>query len=290
MSRRLALGTVQFGFEYGIANKFGRVSAESAGAILREASAQGMDVLDTAISYGDSESVLGEIGVADWKIVSKLPAIPDDCPDVAVWVHAQIKGSLARLGVSQLYGLLLHQPDQLFGPHGRSLLDALGRGKEQGLVHKLGVSVYTPDDLAPMSDVMQVDLVQIPLNILDRRLVESGWARRLKLKGTELHVRSAFLQGLLLLPASRRPAKFKRWQGIWTVWDRWLQDTGLTPLQACLCYCLSVDEVDKVIVGVDSEEQLREILAASHGSLDGIPTWPQAPNPDLINPAHWNQL
>lgn len=290
MSQRLALGTVQFGFEYGIANKSGRVSAEAAGAILREASTHGMDVLDTAINYGDSESVLGAVGVADWKIVSKLPAIPDECPDVAVWVHDQIEGSLARLGVSQLYGLLLHRPDQLFGQHGRSLLDALGRGKEQGHVHKLGVSVYTPDDLAPMSDVMQIDLVQIPLNILDRRLVESGWARRLKLKGTELHVRSAFLQGLLLLPASRRPAKFERWQSIWSVWDRWLQDTGLTPLQACLRYCLSVDEVDKVVVGVDSADQLREILAAAHGALDGIPTWPQAPNPDLINPAHWNQL
>lgn len=287
MNQRLALGTVQFGLEYGIANFSGRVSSEVVAVILREAAAHGIDILDTAISYGDSEQVLGAANVSDWKIVSKLPAVPDECTDVAGLVQDQIKGSLERLGVSSLYGLLLHHPDQLFGPHCRSLLEVLGDLKKQGLVQKIGVSVYAPEDLAPLSDAMQIDLVQIPLNILDRRLVESGWAKRLKQQGTEVHVRSIFLQGLLLIPSSRRPAQFNRWQHLWLIWDKWLSQTGQTPLQACLRYVLSVDDIDRVVVGVDSANQMREILDAAQGSLESLPVWPQQLDPDLINPARW---
>ena len=290
MSKRLALGTVQFGLDYGIANKSGRARPDAVASILSIAAAHGMDLLDTAINYGDSERILGTMGVADWKIVSKLPAIPDESIDVTAWVQDQIKRSLARLGVVCLYGLLLHRPDQLFGPYGRSLLDALGNIKKQGLVQKVGVSVYAPEDLESMSDVMQIELVQIPLNILDRRLMESGWARRLKQQGTEVHVRSVFLQGLLLMPASCRPTTFRRWRPIWSTWDKWLSDTGLTPLQACLRYVLMFDDIDRVVVGVDSADQLREILVAAQGPIDSIPAWPQPIDPDLLNPARWHQL
>lgn len=290
MSKRLALGTVQFGLEYGIANESGRIRPDAAAEILSQAAIHGIDILDTAINYGDSERVLGAVGVADWKIVSKLPAVPDDCSDVSAWVHFQVEGSLARLGVVHLYGLLLHRPDQMFGPLGRSLMNALEYLKKQGLVQKIGVSVYAPEDLAPLMDVMQIDLVQIPLNILDHRLVDTGWARRLKRLGVELHIRSAFLQGLLLMPAARRPTKFNRWQALWAIWDKWLSHTGLTPLQACLRYVLSVDDVDRVVVGVDSADQLREILVASQDTLESVPPWPQPLDPDLLNPARWHQL
>ena len=137
---------------------------------------------------------------------------------------------------------------------------------------------------------MQFDLVQAPLNILDRRLVGSGWARRLREQGTEVHVRSAFLQGLLLMAADQRPEKFARWRTSWFEWTRWLGETGLTPLQACLGYALGVEEVDKVVVGVDSVKQLQEILVASHTVLPSLPNWPHPIDTDLINPGRWNQI
>lgn len=287
---RLALGTVQFGLEYGIANESGRVNQDEASKILTESAKSGIDLLDTAIGYGDSERVLGQVGVAGWKVVSKLPTLPDECPDVASWVEAQVAGSLARLGVGSLYAVLLHRPDQLFDARGKQLLEALERLKAQGRAEKIGISIYAPDELDRLYDGMHLDLVQAPLNILDRRLVDSGWAQRLKGLGVELHARSVFLQGLLLMPASRRPTKFARWQHIWTEWDRWLTEVGLTPLQACLRYALSVEEVDKVVVGVDGVAQLREILAAATDSLTSAPNWPQNTDIDLLNPARWNQL
>lgn len=290
MNDRLALGTVQFGLEYGIANQAGRVQLEDARYILQEAAAQGVDTLDTAIAYGDSESTLGQAGVSGWKIVTKLPALPEGCADVAGWVKVQIEGSLSRLGVSQLHGVLLHRPDQLLGENGKPLFEALQHLKAQGITRKIGVSVYGPEELARLMGEMQFDLVQAPLNILDRRLVESGWAKRLKEQGTEVHARSAFLQGLLLMPPDQRPAKFSRWTSLWSEWTRWLDETGLTPLQACLGYVLGVEAADKVVVGVDSVKQLKEILVASHSALPSLPNWPQAIDTDLINPGQWSQL
>lgn len=290
MSVRLALGTVQFGQGYGVSNQTGRVKIDEVAKILTEASSQGIDLLDTAIGYGDSEHVLGQIGVANWKVVTKLPSLPDECMDVAGWVEAEVKGSLARLGVDSLYVLMLHRPDQLFEMRGKHLLDALQNQKEQGLAKKIGVSIYTPNELAPLFDRMQFDLVQAPLSVLDQRLVESGWTQYLKRHAVELHVRSVFLQGLLLMPTERRPTKFLRWQTLWLEWERWLDETSLTPLEACLRYAFSVCEVDKVVVGVESAIQLREILAAAEGSLSSVPNWPKPIDVDLLDPSKWNYL
>jgi len=290
MNNRLVLGTVQFGLKYGIANQAGRVDPDEVEKILFEAASHGINMLDTAIAYGDSEKTLGAIGVAGWGIVSKLPALPDGCLDVAGWVETQIENSLARLGVDCLYGVMLHCPEQLVTVSGGQLLKALDSLKTQGFAKKIGVSVYSPEEIERLFSTMHFDLVQAPLNILDRRLVESGWAQRLNAQGVELHVRSAFLQGLLLMPAGKRPEKFRRWQWMWAEWDHWLCETGLTPLQACLRYALSVDGVDRVIVGVDSAAQLSEILDAASGSLNSPPSWSRNIDVDLINPSRWNLL
>lgn len=290
MNNRLALGTVQFGLEYGVANNAGRVNLDEAGKILAEAAHAGINMLDTAIAYGDSESTLGKIGVADWRIVTKLPEMPDTCTNVAEWVEAQIRESLNRLGVQQLHAVLLHRPAQLLEARGPQLFAALERLKVLGYTKKIGISIYDPSELDSLFRDMHFDLVQAPLNILDRRLVNSGWAQRLRSSGVELHVRSAFLQGLLLMPADKRPQKFNRWQSLWLEWERWLSETGLSPVEACLRYAMSVEEVDNVVVGVDSAAQLHEIHAAAIGVLPGLPDWPQTIDPVLLNPALWSRL
>lgn len=287
---RLALGTVQFGLDYGVANSGGRVTLQDARNIICQAELNGVDTLDTAIAYGASEATLGQVGVEGWRVITKLPALPADCQGVAAWVTAQIEQSISRLGVRQLQGVLLHRPDDLLGENGSRLVKALEGLKAEGLTRQIGVSVYGPEQLEKLTATMALDLVQAPLNILDRRLVASGWASRLKDRGTEVHVRSAFLQGLLLMPSDQRPAKFALWPEIWIEWSRWLERTGLTPLQACLAYALGVAEVDRVVVGVDSLVQLNEIFIASKAVLPSLPDWPQPIEMKLINPGLWSQL
>lgn len=288
---KLALGTVQFGLAYGIANQDGQTSRQEARAILEHASACGIDTLDTAIAYGDSEQCLGEIGIPDWKVVSKLPAMPDDCADVRRWVVESVQASMTRLGTERLYGLLLHRPQQLLGSQGDQLFRALEALKADGLVTKTGVSVYHVSELDALAPHYRFDLVQAPFNVLDQGLLSSGWMCRMATEGTELHVRSLFLQGLLLMLPSARPQKFSRWTGLWKKWDDWVRQSGLSPVQACTRYVLSFPEIAKAVTGVDNLLQLTQIVDAANGAL------PSPPPPelrtsdlDLINPSRWSRL
>lgn len=287
---KFALGTVQFGLQYGVSNSNGRVTIEEADAIIQRAQLFGMDTLDTAIAYGDSENVLGQIGVGDWKVITKLPALPDVCDDITQWVYDQIQQSITRLRVPKLHGVMLHRPDQLLGSMGPRLFEALQNIKTQGMTQKIGISIYSAAELLPLLKNFNFDIVQAPLNLMDRVFEESGWAKRLHGEGIEVHTRSSFLQGLLLMDATQRPAKFDRWADYWRVWDDWLNTEGITPIQGCLRYVANLEDIDRVVVGVDTAAQLIQLIAAANGELSSLPKFNSLQDARLINPATWGQL
>lgn len=289
MNKRLALGTVQFGLPYGISNQTGQVSIIEAAAILDAARDAGLDTLDTAIAYGESEQRLGAIGMQQWRVVSKLPALPDPSIDVADWVSESVSGSLERLGLSRLYGLLLHSSAALLEPQGDALYGALSELKDQGKVGKIGVSIYDPQELDSLPQRYKLDLVQAPFNVVDRRLSVSGWLDRLHVAGVEVHTRSAFLQGLLLMDVAKRPAGFSRWQPLWDGWHRFLAEHDLTALQACLSFALSHPQIDRVVIGVLSAQQLHEILESVKATLVVPSKDFMSDDLDLINPSSWKR-
>lgn len=258
--------------------------------MLQLAASNGIDVLDTAILYGESEACLGELGVKPFKLVSKLPPVPLDCADVSAWVREQVKLSLGRLNISELYGLLLHRSDQLLGENGRSLYRALLGLKDLGLVRKIGVSIYSPSELDDVTRIAHLDLIQAPFNLVDRRLYTSGWMQRLKDAGTEVHTRSAFLQGLLLMPQAAMPVKFVPWNNLWFRWHQWLGCHDVSALQASLAYPLSFREIDRVVVGADNSSQLAQIIQASNNpSMLDLPDL-LCEDESLINPSKWPKL
>ena len=126
-SKRLVLGTAQFGLDYGIANQTGKVRFDGAQAIVSLAKDSGINTLDTATAYGISEKVLGDIGIDSWKVVTKLSALPADCANVMDWVQKTVVESLDRLKIEKLYALLLHRPLELLGKDGSRLLDSLSK-------------------------------------------------------------------------------------------------------------------------------------------------------------------
>lgn len=289
---KLALGTVQFGLPYGIANQAGQVSRAEAKSMLQFAAKSGIDTLDTAIAYGESEDCLGEVGTKGFKLVTKLPSIPDGCTDIPGWVREQLSASFSRLGVGSVYGLLLHRPDQLLKANGNRIFSVLEGLKEEGLVQKIGISIYAPSELDALIPRYRFDLVQAPLNLVDRRLIESGWLRRLKEEGIEIHTRSAFLQGLLLMPRIAIPSKFNSWQDIWDKWHNWLELRSISAIQASLAFPLSFAEINRVVVGADSREQLAQIITAASSSsytFDELLDM-NCCDENLINPANWNRL
>ena len=287
---KLALGTVQFGLPYGIANQSGQVSRSEVKAMLQLAVANGIYTLDTAIAYGDSEKCLGEAGTQDFNVITKLPALPDNCADVNGWVEQQFNASLSRLGVSEVYGLLLHRSEQLIGSNGVAIYKALQTLKGNGQVKKVGVSIYSPCELEFLIPRYRFDLVQAPFSLVDQRLFSSGWMQRLRDADVEIHTRSVFLQGLLLMNQADIPSKFLRWDNLWRAWHKWLVASHISAVEACLAFPLSFAEIDRVIVGADSVSQLSEIISATKR-----PTNTQLPNlqsddEDLISPARWTEL
>jgi aryl-alcohol dehydrogenase-like predicted oxidoreductase len=285
---RLALGTVQFGLDYGIANAHGQVAPTEVASILALAQQMGIRTLDTAINSGQSESVLGQCGIAEWQVVTKLPALPEAMGDVAGWVQTHMRQSLARLGVASVHAVLLHRPQDLLGAQGRALLSGLKDLQLQGLAAKMGISVYSPEELEVFFGFHRFDIVQAPFSILDQRLQSSGWLAKLHAMGVEVHTRSAFLQGLLLMKPEQRPAKFGRWQAVWLCWDDWLAAHGITPLQACVRYPLSLPAINKVLIGVDSAMHLQQIADAAEGTLPKPPDWPMPLDLELLMPSLWN--
>lgn len=284
------LGTAQFGSTYGIVNTDSKIENEEAKAILLLARMKGIDILDTAIGYGDSEACLGGVGVSEFKIITKLPPVPPVCNDIPRWVNEQIESSLSRLAVNSLYGVLLHRPIQLSGPLGDSLYSALLSIKESGQAKKIGISIYHPNELENVTARYDIDIVQAPVNIIDQRLIASGWLSKLNASGIEVHARSAFLQGLLLTPMEKIPLKFLKWEHVWRKWHGWLREYGVSPLQACIQFLDSCSEIDRIVIGVDNLEQLAQVIqAADYQSLQPLPDI-SSTDQNLINPSRWSQF
>lgn len=287
---KLSIGTVQFGLNYGVANTSGKVTYDEVQKILKEAKLNQIDTIDTAAAYGESESVLGKSGVEQFQIITKLPEIPMDVKNITSYIEESFFNSIKHLKVTKVYGFLLHRPSQLFMSGGAEIYKALLNLKEQGYIEKIGASIYQPEELDEIYKEYELDLIQVPFSIFDRRLIETGWLSRLYDKGVEVHVRSVFLQGLLLMSSKQRPEKFKCWDNLWEKWDNWLAKNNLTPLEASIRYVLSIPEISKVVIGVDSSSQLKEIISAANGKLPEIPNGLLSNDVNLLNPANWNNL
>ncbi|WP_061249368.1 aldo/keto reductase [Leptospira alstonii] len=287
-TNKLCIGTVQFGLDYGIANQKGQVSFKESKSILKFAKESGIHCLDTAIAYGESEKILGEIGVKDWQIISKLPALPDN--SIYDWTRQSIAESLKRLKINNLYAILLHHPQDLFSIHGDRLYQALIQLKSDKLIKKIGISIYDPLELEKLTHDFDFDIIQSPMNFFDRRLLETGWLKKLHKKGIEIHIRSIFLQGLLLMSEKERSAKFDKWRSLWDKWHCWLLDANLSPLQACLGFINQFSNIDKLIVGVDNVIHLEEILLALQTDIIQYPDELQSDDINLINPSRWKSL
>lgn len=285
---RLALGTAQIGLAYGVSNKTGQIPRDEAAAIIGEARRAGIDTLDTAVAYGDTESRLGQIGVDGFRIVSKVPAVPDDVEDISDWMSEVVRGSLLKLRAERLYGLLLHRPGQLGEARGGDIQEALERLKADGLASKTGISIYDPAELDELDGRFRPDLVQAPFNLFDDRLISSGWLSRLKAEGTEVHVRSIFLQGVLLFAPEERPRKFERWGAHFAAYDEWMSTHDRSALEACVSHALSVPEIDRVVVGVESASHLRDVVAAASVSPPPFAERVVSPDAELLDPRAWD--
>jgi len=289
---KIALGTVQFGIDYGINSESGPVQPKEVRRILNYARSQNIDLLDTAPVYGNSEKVLGVANVQNFKVITKTRHFNNteiSNSDIDL-LKKDFSCSLMDTRQESFYGVLVHNANDLLKPGAEKLYDHLKELKQAEKIEKIGVSVYEYSQLQSVLDNFDIDLVQLPFNILDRRMIDSGMLGKLCRSNIEVHARSVFLQGLLLMSKKNRPDKFKRWNGLWKIWHEWLNDNQITALEVTIRYAMSIPEISKVLVGVDTTDQLEEIVIASLGLLPGIPTEVYTNDADLLNPSNWGKL
>ncbi len=290
MAARLGLGTVQFGLDYGISNARGRPSEDEVREILAAAVNGGMEVIDTAAAYGDSEAVLGRcLPEAGFRLITKTRPLRERTNGTdAAWICEGFVRSLQRLQLDSVEGLLVHHAADLLGPSGDAIYAELVRLKDQGRVRRVGLSAYRCAEIDAALDRYDVDLVQVPVNVLDQRLVLGGQLQRLRARGVEIHVRSVFLQGLLLMEPATLPTSFSSIRPLLQAWRDALTNIGMTPAEGAFAFIQSLD-IDVALVGVENAEQLQDnqqdFLRARCGGIDF--TQFALNDETFLNPSRW---
>jgi len=283
---RIVLGGAQLGLPYGILNGGETLSREEVARILDTAVDHGIDSIDTAIAYGQSESIIGETSQNRFNIISKLPPLPVDISNVSEWVHSQVQGSLSRLKCTSLEALLLHRPQDLTGAQGAELYAAIGSLMAEKMIHRFGVSIYSPDDLEGIIGTFDIQVVQAPLNVFDRRIL--GITNHLSAFNIEVHVRSVFLQGVLIANPKDRPQRFEPWSEHLAQFDEWVRSSGVSAMACCLGFALQQPSIAKLVIGTTSAESLDEIMTSIPNSVLEVPAHLQSSVEQLIDPRFWN--
>lgn len=286
--KKLGLGTAQWGLNYGLSNQAGQTSSEEVFLILDEARRNGIRLLDTASLYGNAETVLGKNSLENFDVVTKTPSLMHvPSIDKSNQLVKFFQQSLENLSLDKVSGLLIHNADDIIGTHGVELIGTMKELQSKGLVEKLGVSFYEGSQIDSVLHKFTPDIVQIPLNVLDKRLIQSGHLNKLKELGIEVHVRSVFLQGLLLTPPSDIHAYFKPIKSLLRNWHNLVAEQDLTPVQAALIYVRDLPEVDKVLVGTESTLQL--IQCMNNFSIDKVfsPENLDCRDSSYLNPSSW---
>ena len=274
MTRRLGLGTVQFGKHYGISNTNGKTSEIEIETILTIASNHGIDILDTALAYGRAETELGKYHDGRFKIISKFPALKDN-----ETLQESLNHSLRNLGVTSLYGYLAHDPKELL--RNESVWQQLVEIKESGRVGKIGFSLNEPEELDQLMERNLIpDLIQVPYNYFDRRFEDK--MRSLKELGCEVHTRSAFLQGLFFMPPEDLPPFF---EGVKKDLA-FLQSSTKSLEGALLNFALCNPYADRVIIGVESSNHLLENIKSLEAP-ENLPPLKKKISDNIIMPVKW---
>jgi spore coat polysaccharide biosynthesis protein SpsF (cytidylyltransferase family)/aryl-alcohol dehydrogenase-like predicted oxidoreductase len=303
----LALGTVQLGLPYGVANTTGKPAFAFAQKIVQQAIAHGVTHLDCAADYGDAEATLGRIvkqeNHSQISVVTKLSALTElseTAQDEVVRSHVEssVYKSCVSLNVGFLPFLLLHRWAHRTSHAGR-IWEILKQLKQKGLVKKLGASVQNPEEALQAVDDPDIQFIQIPFNLLDRRLQKAGFPQALEArKDVIIQARSVLLQGLLTLPAERWPKapgleaeKTKRKIDSFV---RKFKRDSIADL--CVAYVRSHSWIDNLVIGIESPEQLDSCVAIfqnqplnANESLEIEEAFPQIPL-DILDPSKWSKF
>ena len=289
---QLGLGTVQFGLSYGINNNEGKTSSEECNKIFLFAKNNNILFVDTAYGYGDAHSVIGQnkSNLKNSKIITKLSITDNDyidSNDINLLKNA-FKTSLVEMKRKDIYAFLFHNEKDLFKPGIEGVIQQLNSLKSLGTIQKIGVSIYDIELIDKIIDLGFIDIVQVPLNIFDQRLIYSGKLEKLNNCGIEIHSRSVFLQGLLLQNPSDIDKFFHPIKNKLIQLRIEANKRNLTIIELLFGFMKGVSFIDVAIIGVNNASQLKQILNSLGPTINSAELLHlSVEDENILNPSNW---
>ena len=287
---KICIGSANFGMEYGL-NKKSPLLKKDIKEIFEFLKKENTIYIDTAANYKNSEIIIGKYSTKKFKIITKIKKIPKGVNDLEKWLKNEIYTSCKKLRVNKIYGLLVHDTQDLKNKKkAKKIYKTFDILKKSKIIEKIGLSIYNPNELDLYLKNYNFEIVQAPLNIFDRRIINSGWLKKINEKGIEFFARSIFLQGLLIKDINKIDKFFSPYKKKFEKFEIWTQKLNISKVEACIRFVNSYREVDKVIVGINNRMHFFENYKFLKKDKLIVPNSLEIKSGKILNPKLWKKV
>lgn len=255
---KIILGTANLASTYGI-EKTRILKKTNAKEFFKYLYKKKIKYLDTAYEYKNNEKILSKVNLRSFKIIMKINVEKNKFSKKKFF--EKVKLSLKRYNLKKFYCVMLHGTNSLSTKKKSIAFKTLEEIKRKKLTSKIGYSIYNKEELDKFYFLNKPDIIQGPLNLLNQELLKCGWLKKLKKDRVEFHARSIFLQGLLLKEKDAVPSYFKKYSKYLNKYYNYTKKLNRSKLSTCLNFINNLNNVSKIIIGVDSINHLDDILS-----------------------------
>ena len=283
---KLVIGSAQLGMNYGLFHNR-KINHKEFKKIEKLILKSKINFIDTAISYGDSENIIGSSKLKNLHIITKIKLPSKKNIQVRDWTLKEISKSLYKLKIKKIYGVLIHDYKDLLGKYGKDYLLSLQELKKKKIIKKIGISIYDSHEIQKIWKFWKPDLIQVPFNALDNRILDSGWVDVLRKFKVKIFARSVFLQGLLINEDNSFIVN-KNYLILLNKFKNWCYKNNISLLQGCIHFVKQFKKIDYLVVGFNNYNQLKEIIDVFKKKQITIPRNFSTNKKNLIDPRKWN--
>jgi aryl-alcohol dehydrogenase-like predicted oxidoreductase len=283
---KLVIGSAQLGMNYGLFHNR-KINHKEFKKIEKIILKSKINFIDTAISYGDSENIIGSSKLKNLHIITKIKLPSKKNIQVRDWALKEISKSLYKLKIKKIYGVLIHDYKDLLGKFGKDYLLSLQELKKKKIIKKIGISIYDSHEIQKIWKFWKPDLIQVPFNPLDNRILDSGWVDVFRKFKVKIFARSVFLQGLLINEDNSFIVN-KNYLILLNKFKNWCYKNNISLLQACIHFVKQFKKIDYLVVGFNNYNQLKEIIDVFKKKQIIIPRNFSTNKKNLIDPRKWN--
>lgn len=259
---KLIFGTAQLDRNYGINKENNFMTKNNLSKILKILKKNKINFIDTAPAYKSAETKLGKNKLNRFNLITKIPSLKKiKKKHIKKFITKQINTSLKDLKIKKFYAIILHDcGDLINNPHKEIIYKELKELKNNGIALKIGFSSYDTNDIRIILKDYKIDMIQSPCNVFDQKILDKKMLLLLKKKKIEVHLRSIFLQGLLLTDIKKITFNKPNWKKYFLKWNFFLKKNKIEKLEACINFALNIKGNFKILIGFNNIKELKEII------------------------------